>query len=121
MDSGFDIDRLARLFQDSKLPDAIRALVGTLQPALLNRYHRKYYQSADGHYRVTLDSNLEFYRLRPRQNFFLHHTTEREHQVLELKYGSRHAAGAELAANAFPFRVGKISKYVLGLDFLDAC
>ncbi len=118
-EKGIETDELAALVRDSKLPDAVRRQMETFEPALVNRYHRKYFLSADGHYRVTLDSDLEFYRIRPRQNNFLHRTAEREYRVLELKYSTRHAAGAELAAGALPFRVGKISKYVLGLDYLD--
>jgi len=120
-DASFDIDRLAGFIRDSDLPAPVRRQVQCFEPTLLNRYHRKYFQSADGDYRVTLDSELEFFRLRSRQNSFLHRTADRQHKILELKYGSEHPAGAELVANGFPFRVGKISKYVLGLECLDGC
>jgi SPX domain protein involved in polyphosphate accumulation len=120
-DAGFDIDRLREVVANSDLPALVRRELELFEPSLLNRYQRKYFQSANRQFRATLDTGLEFFRLRPRHNTFRHHTAEREHHVLELKYSHQHAAGADAVASSLPFRLGKISKYVLGMDLLDAC
>ena len=41
----------------------LRTAAGLLVPALVNRYQRRYYVSADGSYRLTVDWGLQFARL----------------------------------------------------------
>jgi len=119
LDHTFAGDFLRRVLRESDLPDGVRYLLSDLEPALVNRYHRKYYQSADRKFRLTLDDKLEFFRVRPGHNAWLCKAPPCPFQVLELKYDQRHADGADEIAAAFPFRVTRMSKYAFGVDSLD--
>ncbi len=119
LDENFTGEVLQRALAESDLPAPIRRSLDGLEPALLNCYHRRYFQSVDRRYRVTWDSGLEFFRLRDGHNSLLCQAAPCPHQVLELKYDQEHAADAEIISTAFPFRVTKMSKYVFGVDSLD--
>jgi hypothetical protein len=66
---------------------------GPLRPACIAHYRRRAWQDASGSTRVTLDTELTFYRARP--EFFTHYTTlsealdqpvlQAEHGVIEIK------------------------------------
>jgi len=94
--------------------DLRRALRARL-PVLINRYHRRYYRSASGHLRLTLDTRLEFRDVRSLGNTFLRGAIDRRGVVLELKYGQEHDDEAREVAARFPVRLTKSSKYVSGL------
>ena len=88
-----------------------------LEPTLINRYNRKDFLSADGHYRITLDSALSFFTARP----FLPMLSVNEfepYSILELKYGHAKDDEASEITKHFPFRLTKSSKYVLGISKL---
>ena len=59
----FDLDEelrptdLVDVLAASDIPDWLRARCLFLEPTLLNRYRRKYFRSADGDYRITVDSS----------------------------------------------------------------
>jgi hypothetical protein len=116
VNGGFRRADLVTLWKD--LPEAIRLQLGGVEPVLANRYRRRYFVSANGHFRVTLDWALETYDARA--------TTQAPHSapqdgprfILELKYDAAHAPEADRVANAFPYRLTRCSKYVLGLDRL---
>src|SRR3954452_21340488 len=71
LDSTFSASQLERLLMASDLLSHARHRLAHLHPALVNRYHRAYFQSADTNYRITLDSHLEFFRVRSTHNNFL--------------------------------------------------
>ena len=119
LDHTFSGELLRRVLQESDLPDGVRQLLCDLEPTLVNCYRRHYYQSADRKYRLTLDSGLEFFRVRPGHNSWMCKAPHCPFQVLELKYDQAHADGAQEIAAAFPFRVTRMSKYVFGLESLD--
>jgi hypothetical protein len=87
-----------------------------LSPTLLNRYARKYYQSSNKKYRITLDSQQSFYSISKVSNAFLNRYTEDVSVILELKYDKEHDQGANYIISMFPFRITKSSKYVNGLQ-----
>src|SRR6185295_2831589 len=86
LDASFSGSQLERLLMNSDLPSHARHRLAHLHPALVNRYHRAYYQSADTNYRITLDSHLEFFRVRSAQNNFLCRSSKLRDSVLELKF-----------------------------------
>jgi hypothetical protein len=105
------------VFARARLTERLELYLGTLQPTLLNRYERRYYLSADGDFRLTLDTGLEFHCIGARANRFGERTRFRDRTIVELKYecgGERAAA----VANEFPMRISKSSKYVVGIDAL---
>lgn len=100
------------LFSGLKTLD--KALV-LLEPTLINRYSRKYFLSADKHYRITLDSNINFFPTRPSSPMFFANELPESYCVLELKYVHSMDSEASRITNHFPFRLTKSSKYVSGI------
>ena len=119
IDGDFSRSKLEARFQRDGLPEAARLHLHCLEPSLANRYRRRYFCSADGALRLTLDWELRF--AAPR-NFHgaspaLFHCGPPV--VVELKYGDTHAEHAARAASVFPFRLTRCSKYVLGLQHVN--
>ncbi len=105
---------LENAFSSEQIPESWRAQLHCLEPSLFNQYRRHYFVSADNHFRLTLDSQLRFappqYASRGEPNWpcpFI---------VFELKFAPEFADSAATVTNCFPFRLGRCSKYVLGID-----
>jgi len=120
VNGGFDRDALAALWTRADLPEATRLQLRGVQPVLANRYRRRYFASADGHFRLTLDWALETYDVRAAAHALRVVRPDEPKLILELKYDAAHAAEADRVANSFPFRLTRCSKYVLGLERLAA-
>ena len=86
-----------------------------LEPTLINRYYRKYFLSADGNYRITLDSNISFFPAQPFLPMFFENKSFEPYCVLELKYDHIKDGEASRITDHFPFRLTKSSKYVSGV------
>ena len=86
-----------------------------LEAKLTNRYNRKYFLSANGCYRITLDFNIQFFPVRPFPPAFLKNTTCEPYSVLELKYNHLNDNEAHKITSHLPFRLAKSSKYVSGV------
>jgi len=103
------------------LPETIRPVVQLRQPVLLTRYLRRYFISSDRRFRLTMDTDLKFDTV----------TRTSNHAglipspipvILELKFPPAAAPHADRITNAFPFRIARCSKYILGLKlaFFDS-
>ncbi|HEY9170659.1 MAG TPA: polyphosphate polymerase domain-containing protein [Verrucomicrobiae bacterium] len=105
--------------QSPDFPPALRVRLQGLEPALMNRYRRRYFCSADGALRLTLDWELQFFPPRGANGA----TRPRPHNgpavIVELKYAEAQAEAAARAANEFPFRLTRCSKFVLGIECLS--
>ncbi len=110
---------LARLAA-APLPEPLRWRLAGLQPVLVNRYHRRYFASADGHLRLTLDTGLEFLDARSPAGALRPVFVAAPRVILELKYAPEFATEAAEAAGHLPFRLTRCSKYVLGVEHLPA-
>ena len=110
-----DRDALFQTFKDSDVPPHVNALLHALEPALLNRYRRAYFLSADKKFRATLDSDLSYARpyLFPGRAF--NYVEDSELHILELKYAIPDEEYASKITGSFPFRLSKNSKYVRGM------
>jgi hypothetical protein len=86
-----------------------------LEPTLINRYNRKYFLSADGCYRITLDSDINFFPVQPFLPSFFANESPEPYCVLELKYDHAKDCEASGVTKHFPFRLTKSSKYVSGI------
>ena len=84
--------------------------------SLINRYRRKYFQSADRKFRITIDTDMESYQPTQTQCLLLNKSTDRFNTVLELKYTKEWDQYAHTITNYFPFRVTKHSKYAIGIE-----
>lgn len=116
LDGGFP-EGLAGVLR-RQVGEAARPSLECLQPVLANRYQRRYFLSAGGACRLTVDTALEF--AAPRLGFRLRPALPEQAPalILELKYDVSRAAEAEEMAARFPFRLTRCSKYVLGVQTL---
>ncbi|MDF7809377.1 polyphosphate polymerase domain-containing protein [Pontiellaceae bacterium B12219] len=102
------------------LPASARAAVEMRRPSLVNRYARRYYLSADGLVRLTLDTNLHYYDPGHVTHPLNHPIRDAQALVVELKYDPAHAAQAAAIVSQFPFRIARCSKYVEGIRRLHS-
>lgn len=120
IDESFQFETLVNVFSQAEIIDVLKLDLISLEPVLLNRYSRKYFQSADHNYRITIDSEMEFYQISPHKNTFLHKWVDDTTTVVELKYNHDKDQSVEEITSYFPFRMTKSSKYVNGIDMLGA-
>jgi len=106
-------DKWQSYLKKAELPDDVLYQLLNLRPVLLNSYERKYYKSFDNHYRVTLDFNLRFFNL---MRSVLEKSIAKQPIVLELKYDMDKDNAATKISAALPFRLGKFSKYAVGVE-----
>lgn len=119
VNGGLPRTALEAALDSAGLPDRLRAGLRQLEPALVNRYQRRYYESADHRLRLTVDSDLEFLAPSRAANTVWQPVAGRPHDViLELKYAPDHADAAAAVTNHLPFRMERCSKYVLGIEQL---
>jgi SPX domain protein involved in polyphosphate accumulation len=112
----FRFDALRRAIQARVSSSAIASLLGDVEPSLFNRYRRSYFLSADGRFRLTVDSELGFRPLGP-----LRVAAQRGHAaggaiIVELK--SDVGDDASRIVQRLPYRLSKYSKYVQGIGRL---
>jgi SPX domain protein involved in polyphosphate accumulation len=111
-------DTIFDAITESGMPTDLSNLLRSLKPVLLNRYQRKYYQSADKRFRLTLDWDIEFFEIKSRNNLFLRTWIDPTVSVVELKYDPVDDVDVDTITNGFPFRLSKSSKYVTGVKQL---
>ncbi|MBP7088556.1 MAG: VTC domain-containing protein [Candidatus Omnitrophica bacterium] len=115
MDKSCSINTIRRVFEQSSLPERLKFHLKELSFSLLNSYRRRYFLSADKKYRITLDYDLEAYKLLPRYNSFLYKLKKQNTTVMELKYNEPNNIFANEITNYFSFRLARSSKYVDGI------
>jgi len=108
---------LAELIAGSSLPRPVIERMSGYRVALVNRYHRSYFASRDGSFRVTLDTDLTYYRSGRLSTSLLARTVDHGVLVVELKYDAEHETRAARVASRMPFRLTRSSKYVRGVEF----
>jgi SPX domain protein involved in polyphosphate accumulation len=100
----------------SELPPEVVSYLHTVTLVLMNRYHRRYYVSRDGKFRLTLDTNMAFHRVGGLTKRLARRRVDHRNVIVELKYGVDEDVAASRVSGFFPFRVTKSSKYVQGID-----
>lgn len=116
IDQNFNVLTISKMIAKAKIPELRKTELKSLQPVLLNRYTRKYFQSADKHYRITIDTDLIFYRIGQHNNSFLNKFTNDYNVILEVKYDQDQDERASFLTAHFPYRLTRSSKYVTGVD-----
>ena len=116
LDNSFTAEEILDIINKSDVPEIIK--INSLKPVLLTRYSRKYFKSADGNYRITIDTDLVFYHIFCQKNLFVNKQIDDINVILELKYNQNADNKANYITNFFPFRLSKSSKYVTGIDKL---
>lgn len=113
----FSDRRFQRALDGCGLPAAVRGDLRAMNVVLLNRYCRRYYASRDGSFRVTLDTDLRFYKINGAAgNTLLHRQVNFRDIIVELKYELKQETQADRVAGFFPFRITRSSKYVQGME-----
>lgn len=105
------------LIKISDVPKQIKIALSSYEVKIINRYRRKYFQAKEKDFRITLDSNLEYYKSFKRQNYLQEKIVDRGNIILELKYGSDSAQWASEIASQLPFRMTKNSKYIRAVEY----
>jgi hypothetical protein len=83
---------------------------------LINRYHRQYFESSDGHVRATLDFRQSVYDQRRHARPNLRFQADiPDTIVVEIKFHRAHHALGARAIAGIPIRVSRNSKYVIGV------
>lgn len=118
LDKELTSDKMKEIISNAKIPGELKCSLMSLNYTLLNRYTRKYYQSRDKKYRITIDSNMKYVQLSQLHNTYLNELLDYLHIVLELKYDEDDDEGASVITNHFRFRMTKSSKYVTGIERL---
>ena len=115
-DKFVDFNSIGDVIKISDIPEDLKLEMISLEPALLNRYKRKYVQSSDGIYRITVDTNMMFYDINSHNNLFFNKVVDYSNTVVELKYNYSNDDCADHIVKYFPFRLTKSSKYVTGIE-----
>lgn len=101
----------------SRCPPSTGELVANLQPTLINRYLRRYFETRDGLVRVTIDTEMNFYhanRFGAGVRFgYADHAV-----IVEIKFDESAIAEGTAVAAHFPLPLNKNSKYVNGILLL---
>ena len=118
LNKGFNVNNVIRVVEKSNLPPMLINNLADLSPTLLNRYKRKYFETYDGKYRLTIDSEMNYYQIDHYNNMFLNCIKDYDHIVLEIKYSNKEDVDAHYFSNYFPFRITKNSKYINGIESL---
>ncbi|MFC1991168.1 VTC domain-containing protein [Chloroflexota bacterium] len=119
-DHNYSLQLQQKVFTESNLPEILKEHLKSVKLTLLNHYQRKYFQSVDGKFRITLDFKVQSYRVYPFLNSFAENLTDSTNNILELKYSDKYEEEAGFITNNFPVRMTKSSKYVNGIEGLDA-
>jgi hypothetical protein len=115
LDRNFSRAQISGSLRAADIPANVKDLLHGLQPVLLNSYTRKYYLSADKHFRLTIDRDLQFYGISYNGNSFLNRVNS-PGIVIELKYDTSVSEDADQVSGAFPFALTKNSKYLQGVE-----
>lgn len=114
---GFKAGGWRQMLGTSKFPVSILEAVVHLEPALVNRYHRRYYESHNRQVRVTVDTDMSFYhasRLGERRGG----AARDQAVIVEIKFDADAVEYGTHVAAAFPVSLSKNSKYVNGIQLL---
>jgi len=83
-------------------------------PSILNSYYRRYFLSANGKFRITIDTEIKYFSTNTR---WINSSSVDESQIImELKFDPADAKEAPGISNYFPFRLARNSKYVNGIN-----
>jgi hypothetical protein len=107
---------IQELLNRATLPDAVRMQMLHRKPTLVSRYHRRYFVSVDRSFRLTVDTDLQFYGVGPLARKLSSVARSAPPMIIELKYDLPAAERAAEITNQIPFRVERCSKYIIGMQ-----
>jgi len=114
-DENFSNKECFKLLRGADIPLEIFDEVSGMEMKLLNRYSRQYFRDLTGNFRLTIDSDIQYFRLQDNFNRFVDSFSDSE-VVVEIKYDEEfNEKGAAGVINSMPFRLTRNSKYVDGI------
>ena len=116
LDNSFSLCCLRKLCREADIALDIQELVAGSQFSVFTRYDRRYFCSANGVFRITLDANLRFLPIKACLNDLSQHPSVYPHVIMELKYDREFDERAREVTDALPFRLGRVSKFVSGVQ-----
>ena len=115
---GIDMKNIKDIIESSNIDQDIKLILKDQLPVTVNRYKRKYYQSKDKKFRITVDDEQLFMKINVLNNTFLQKIKDDSNIILELKYDKKYDDEADRIINQFPFRITKSSKYARVVELL---
>jgi len=116
--NGISTSDLKDVVRNSDIAPGVKLAMKEQLPVILNRYRRKYFESADKKFRFTIDDSQSFYKFNSFNNTFIQKYDDMNNVIVELKYNKGHEAEAASVTNKIPFRLTKSSKYVRAVELL---
>jgi len=117
-DQKISLKLLQKNFLESNLPKWLLEELKLYCPTLLNSYKRKYFISANKKFRITVDQEMIFIKIKDQNNLFNEKIIDKENYIFELKYALNDHKDARNFIQEFPFRLVANSKYVCGINLL---
>ena len=105
------------LSQEKGFHDSVHWRLRSVHPIVAIRYERHYFVSADDQYRLTVDTNLEYFGISAKGKSQAASLLASP-LVIELKYNTDSAPDASTITNELPFRINRFSKYVFAVEGL---
>lgn len=118
IDKGINSSVFKDVIKNSNIDSKTKLNMQDQIPVMLNRYKRKYFESSDKKFRITIDDQQSFYKLNSFNNTFLQKLIDSKNVILEIKYNKKYDSEAAKITNNFPFRLTKSSKYAKGIELL---
>ena len=118
LSEGIHASEIKDVIRNSELDPKIKTTLRDQLPVMINRYRRKYFESHDRRFRITIDEEQCFYKLHTFQNSFLQFYKDQNNVIIELKYDEQYEPDAAQIVNKLPFRISKSSKYARGVELL---
>ncbi len=114
LDEKFSTKKCQELLRKADIPQEILDEVAGMEMKLLNRYSRTYFRDVTGNFRLTTDSEIQYFKIQDNFNQFVDFYTDKE-VVIEIKYDEEYNESAAGVVNSMPFRLTRNSKYVDGI------
>jgi len=108
--------QLSTVCAKTEMPSCLMEEVASVGMKAFVRYRRRYYESADHRFMLTVDSTLELGRISALRSFRNARTAKQRMFVLELKYGEPADCLAGNVAGQFGLTMCKYSKYISAVD-----
>jgi hypothetical protein len=115
-DKNFSIESIRDIIKESNIQNDIKKDLEKMNGAVIIRYKRKYFQSVNKKFRITLDKNIEYRSIQKFNNRFLEKKTDYNNIIFELKYDEKNDELAKHVFSEFPFRMTRNSKYISGIE-----
>ncbi len=109
-------NRLSKILYSSINNRRLNIELQSVIPVLICRYCRRYYQSSDNQFRITIDKNINYQLILGQKILGSSISENITDIVVELKYPPELDKLAAVISNNFPFRMTKNSKYISGLE-----